>query len=312
MRRRLLLLVAVLVAVAGTAGPALAATTGSPLASASGAPAGGTQAAGPALGAPGHGPGYVELTDLSYGSDPAEVLDAYLPDSSSAALRAAVIVIHGGGWQSGSRADMAPQAAAVASAGMVGVNIDYPLDTVNGHGFPEELAAAEAAVAWVKAHASVLRVDPSRLGALGASAGANLSLELGAADAVSTVVSWSAPTDLGLYERAPYGPCEVPSCGTLSLGYAVYHYLGCLPASCPSTYAAASPETHLAGTHAAFMVWNSSDELVPLAQANEFTAAARRAGLTVDEHVLTGHLHAAAYSNRALAASISFLSAHLT
>src|SRR5579884_1462993 len=94
----------------------------------------------------------------------------------------------GGGWQSGSRSDMAAEAAAVAGAGMVAVNIDYPLDTVNGHGFPSELTAAEAAVAWVRAHASLLRVDPSRIGALGASAGGNLSLELGAADAVSAVV----------------------------------------------------------------------------------------------------------------------------
>ena len=300
MRRRLLLLAAVLTVLAGTAGPALAVTTG-----------GSSSARADALGAPATGSGYVELTSLSYGSDPAEVLDAYLPESAGAALRPAVLVIHGGGWQSGSRADMAPQSAAIARAGMVAVDIDYPLDTANGHGFPQELSAAEAAVDWVKAHASLLRVDPSRIGALGASAGANLSLELGAANDVSAVVSWSAPTDLALYERAPYGPCEVPSCGALSLGYAVYHYLGCLPSTCPSVYAAASPETHLRASHAAFLVWNSTQELVPLSQANEFVAAALQAGLSVQERVLSGHLHAGAYSSAALAASVSFLSSRL-
>jgi len=299
MRRRLLLLAAVLTVLAGTAGPALAVTGGASSAGAAG------------VGTPASGPGYVELTDFSYGSDPAEVLDAYLPESPATALRRAVLVIHGGGWQSGTRSDMASQSAAIARAGMVAVNIDYPLDTANGHGFPQELTAAEAAVAWIRANASLLRVDPSRIGALGASAGANLSLELGAADQVSAVVSWSAPTDLALYERAPYGPCEVPSCGALSLGYAVYHYLGCLPSTCPAAYAAASPETHLRSSHAAYLVWNSSDELIPLAQANQFVSAARQAGLWVQEHVITGHRHAGAYSNQALAASVAFLSSRL-
>ena len=295
MRRRLLLLAAVLTVLAGTAGPALAVTA----------------ASGRDTGAPASGPGYVELTGLSYGSDPAEVLDAYLPESTAAPLRPAVVVIHGGGWQSGIRADMASVAEAVARSGMVAVNIDYPLDTAGGHGFPQELSAAEAAVTWVRSHASLLRVDPSRIGALGASAGGNLSLELGAADDVSAVVSWSAPTDLALYERAPYGPCRSPSCGSLSLGYAVYHYLGCLPAACPATYAAASPETHLRGTHAAYLVWNSSDELIPLVQADEFVSAARRAGLSVAERVVSGHQHAGAYEDRALAASVSFLASRL-
>ena len=300
MRRHLLLLAAVVAAVAATAGPALAVTTGATAAS----------SPHPAV-SPTAGPGYVELTGVSYGSDPADVLDAYLPAQAGAPLRAAVMVIHGGGWQSGSRAQMAHEAVAVAQAGMVAVNVDYPLDTANGHGFPQELSSVEAAVAWVRSHATLLRIDPSRIGAIGASAGGNLSLELGAADQVSAVVSWSGPTDLGLYERAPYGPCRVPSCGALSLGYAVYHYLGCLPSACPSVYAAASPETHLQGTHAAYMVWNSSDELVPLAQATAFVTAARQAGLPVEEHVVSGHLHAASYADRALAPSISFLLAHL-
>jgi acetyl esterase/lipase len=308
-RRHLLLLAAVLTVLAGTAGPALAVVTGD----AAPARAAGVTAAdgGRDVGTPAPGSGYVELTNLSYGSDPAELLDAYLPESAGAALRPAVLVIHGGGWQSGSRSDMASQSAAIARAGMVAVNIDYPLDTAGGHGFPQELTAAEAAVSWVKSHASLLRVDSSRVGALGASAGANLSLELGAANAVSAVVSWSAPTDLAQYERAPYGPCEVASCGALSLGYAVYHYLGCLPSICPATYAAASPETHLRGSHAAYLVWNSANELIPLVQADEFVSAARQAGLLVQERVVPGHLHAGAYSSRALADSVSFLSSQL-
>jgi len=259
----------------------------------------------------GQGPGFVELSALSYGPDPAEVLDAYLPEQVAATPRRAVIVIHGGGWQGGSRADMAPEARSLARGGLVAVNVDYPLDAEAGHGFPQELSDVEAAVAWIRSHAGLLHVDASRIGALGASAGGNLSMELGAADQVAAVASWSGPTDLAAYERAPFSPCTTPSCGALSLSYAVYHYLGCLPAACPALYAAASPDTHLAGTHAAYMIWNSAVELVPLSQADRFVRAARAAGLTVQEHVVAGHLHAIAYSSRALAPSIAFLRAEL-
>ncbi|MHB1444711.1 MAG: alpha/beta hydrolase [Acidimicrobiales bacterium] len=291
MRRRLLLLAIPAAAVIGAVAPSLAAAL-------------------PATSA-GSGHGYVELRAISYGPDPAEKLDAYVPERVAAARRRAVIVIHGGGWESGSRMDMASEAQALARAGLVAVNVDYPLDADAGRGFPQELADVEAAVAWVRSHAGLLHVDPSRIGALGASAGGNLAMELGAADQVAAVVSWSGPTELAAYEEAPYSPCIQPACGALSMPYAVYHYLGCLPSACPGLYAAASPDTHLEGTHAAYMVWNSSDELVPLSQADGFVAAARRAGLSVQEHVVPGHLHAGQYEARALAGSLSFLAAQL-
>jgi len=293
MRRRLLLLATAAAAVIAAAVPALAAGTASRATSV------------------GPGQGYVELSSVSYGSDPAEVLDAYLPEQATASSRPAVIVIHGGGWQSGSRADMATEAQALARAGLVAVNVDYPLDADAGRGFPQELSDVEAAVAWIHSHATLLHVDPARIGALGASAGGNLAMELGAAGQVTSVVSWSGPTDLGAYEEAPFSPCTQPACGALSLSYAVYHYLGCLPSACPGLYAAASPETHLGGTHAAYLVWNSSDELVPLTQADGFVAAARRAGLKVAERVIPGHLHAGQYEGRALAPSVEFLVSQL-
>jgi acetyl esterase/lipase len=324
MRQRLLLLSAAIAVIATGGGAGLGltaaaarangATTG-PATTAGRSPASTASAAARQLdqiGPPAQGPGYAELTDLSYGADPAEVLDVYLPEQAGASARPGVVVIHGGGWQSGSRSALAPEAESIARAGMVAINIDYPLDTVGGHGFPAELSAAEAAVGWLRSHAGILRVDPSAIGALGASAGGNLSLELGAADQVSAVVAWSAPTDLAFYERVPHGPCTVPACGALSLGYAVYHYLGCRPAACPAAYAAASPETHLGGTHGSYMVWNSSDELVPLSQSDTFVSAARRAGLVVEERVVPGHGHAERYASVALASSIAFLLSHLS
>jgi len=301
MRRKLLLLAIPAAAVIGAATPSLsAATAATPSLSAATAATSVAQ-----------GQGFIELVAVSYGPDPAEVLDAYLPAQAAAAPRPAVIVIHGGGWQSGSRADMASEGQALARSGLVAVNVDYPLDADAGRGFPQELTDVEAAVAWVHSHATLLHVDTSRIGALGVSAGGNLAMELGAADQVVAVVSWSGPTELAAYEEAPYSPCTQPACGALSLSYAVYHYLGCLPSACPGLYAAASPGSHLSGTHAAYMVWNSSDELVPLSQADGFVVAARRAGLRVQEHVVPGHLHAGQYEARALAGSVGFLAAQL-
>lgn len=257
------------------------------------------------------GGGYVELSDVAYGFGPGQVLDVFLPTAPAAAPRPGVIVVHGGGWEAGSRADMTPEAEALARAGLVAINVGYRLDGPGSPGFPTELSDVEAALAWARSNAALLHLDPGRMGALGASAGGNLALELGALNQVSAVVSWSGPTRLAAFEAPPYRPCTTPACGPLSMPYAVFRYLGCLPAACPAAYAEASPAERLSGSRAAFLLWNSAAELIPRSQADLFAAAAARAGVRVEERILPGARHANQYAGQALDGSIAFLLDHL-
>ena len=89
----------------------------------------------------------------------------------------AVIVIHGGAWRQGNKADVRPLLAEFAKRGYVAVSPQYrfcPKDP-----FPAQVHDVKAAVRWIKSNAKKYRVDPERIGAMGFSAGGHLALMLG-------------------------------------------------------------------------------------------------------------------------------------
>ena len=254
---------------------------------------------------------YVELAGNAYTDDSGQLLglDIYEPRTHNSPTPA-VLVVHGGGWAGGSRSDMDPEAQSLAQAGYVAISADYRLATDHQPGFPNAVEDLESALTWIRQHAFVYGIDPARIGALGVSAGANLALTLGVRNDVAAAVSWSGPTDLAAFET-PALRCTRPSCGPLSMPYAVYRFLGCLPATCPSTYRAASPSDSVRGSRAAFLIWNSMNELVPVSQAREFMRAAQKAHVRAQEVLVPGDLHGAEYINAALSPSVKFLRAVL-
>lgn len=270
------------------------------------------------------GPGATRLRGVVYGHDDGAALrlDADLVRPADHQPVPAVVLLHGGGWSGGSRSSLDAETAAVAAAGMDAFDVDYRLATAAAPGFPSQLADVQTAVAWIDAHAASLGVDPGRIGALGVSAGANLALLAGmepgpggSAPVFKAVVSWSAPTDLGPLSSLALQQCPDGACGQQSLAGIWYwplsDYLGCRPGTCPTQAAAASPVDQVNPAGAALMVWNSTDELVPLAQADELTAAATAVGEPVSEQVVTGTGHGTDYADQALAPSLDFLASQL-
>src|SRR5215813_13084237 len=88
------------------------------------------------------------------------LLDAYLPTPRSGRAPG-VIFIHGGGWTSGDKADLAPEAETVASLGWVAFSIDYRLEPPAA--FPAAIDDTLAAVRWIRARAGRFGSDPRRL-----------------------------------------------------------------------------------------------------------------------------------------------------
>jgi acetyl esterase len=85
-----------------------------------------------------------------------------------------VLLIHGGGWVSGSIEEAEPVARHLAAdSGAVVVSTSYRL--APEHPFPAGLNDCEATLRWVRAEASNYGGDPARLAIGGASAGANLA-----------------------------------------------------------------------------------------------------------------------------------------
>ena len=98
-------------------------------------------------------------------------LDLFIPKSPVAEPMPVVVCMHGGGYVVNRRIWFEPFAQYLASKGMAAVTIDYrkiPAVTIR-----ECINDAKAAVRWVRANAEAYGIDPDRIGALGASAGAH-------------------------------------------------------------------------------------------------------------------------------------------
>jgi acetyl esterase/lipase len=125
------------------------------------------------------------LRELPYreGASKQWTLDLAMPKERGRTPRAAIVVIHGGGWLEGDKSSFSTVANRTpgnvidfARLGFVAITINYRL---SGEApFPAALADCRCAVRWLRANAETYRVDPARIGAYGNSAGGHLALLL--------------------------------------------------------------------------------------------------------------------------------------
>jgi acetyl esterase/lipase len=241
------------------------------------------------------------------------LLDVYrtCPSGSS---RPAVILIHGGGMWTGSRAHMEQPARQLAQAGYVAFSIDYRLvDAVAGrHRWPAQLDDVQRAVRWVRFHAADYGVDPECVGAFGWSAGGQLAAQLGTRDTrdatdpmasyssrVACVVDLAGDVDLAAYTAPP----EL---------HEVVALLGGTVQEAPERYRDASPLTWIDGHTVPFLVIHGDqDDVVPIEQSRRLVAALRKAGVEVEHVELVDAGHGDLTWDRVGPATLAFLARHL-
>ena len=118
-----------------------------------------------------------DITYAQYG-DRSLQLDLYSPANVDSPVPG-VIVVHGGGWHSGTRQKFARIAEEMAYRGFVAATISYRL--ADEAAFPAGIQDCNAATRWMRANAKRLMVDPERIAAIGGSAGGHLVGLMGAA-----------------------------------------------------------------------------------------------------------------------------------
>ena len=198
-------------------------------------------------------------------------MDVYKP--AHAGDRPAVVVIHGGGWMAGNRKDMAPFCEKLVERGYVVANVQYRLAPT--HKWPAMLDDVQSAVRFLRRNALMYRVDPKRIGSLGASAGGHLALMLGVTDSakpsphsskVSAVVNIFGVSDF---------TAMLPNWSLLSDSL-----FGVKPADVRPIMAGASPITHLDKDDApVFTFHGTADWLVPLSQSIALDSKLKQLGI---------------------------------
>lgn len=126
--------------------------------------------------------------DLSYGADPKQVMDVYLPPNRTSNM-ATIILLHGGSFIGGDKSQYTNAAKYLASSGFAVLNVNYRLvDATGVYNLPnplhkestvklkDQVADVSASIDFAIAHAKQWVVSGNRISIAGHSAGATLGL----------------------------------------------------------------------------------------------------------------------------------------
>ena len=127
---------------------------------------------------------------VSYARRGRELLaDVYRPDGTP---KAAVIMLHGGGWRVGSKEAIGPAAQALAGLGFLAIPVQYRL--LDEAAWPAQIQDVKSAIRWVRRSSASFGIGADKIAVEGFSAGGHLALLAGG---TSHVAAYSAPEDAG-------------------------------------------------------------------------------------------------------------------
>lgn len=221
-------------------------------------------------------------------------LDLVLPESPLPRRRPAVVFFHGGGWEAGTKEEvMTPwYGPLLAAHGFVVASVGYRLSQVSK--FPAQLHDAKAAVRWLRAQATDYNIDPDRIGALGASAGAHLAALLGVtgdvdalegpcgsdgfSSRVQAVAAFCCPSDFLRWRFRDDSP--------------ITRLFGGPRTEREDLMRLGSPALHVRpGAPPFLLVHGTEDETVPFEQGKVLAAALEHVDAEVALHVVPGAYH---------------------
>ena len=231
-----------------------------------------------------------------------ESLKADIYRISDQELRPAVVLIHGGGWATGDKWNMADHARELAQAGFVVLNINYRL--APKWKFPAQVDDCRAALLWTTQEANTYRVDPKRIGLYGYSAGAHLAALVACNPApeqppVRAVVAGGAPCDFSELELK-----------NRTLAY----WLGGSRSEKPENYQQASPRLYASPNDPPFFFFHGdADGLVPVSNSRCLHDELQKHGIESQFLEVPNQGHLMTFINQdARTKAVQFLQKHLT
>jgi acetyl esterase/lipase len=228
----------------------------------------------------------------------------------------AVIVIHGGAWRQGNKADVRPILPQFVEHGYVAISPEYRFCPQNA--FPAQIHDVKAAVRWLKVNAKKYRIDPDRIGAMGFSAGGHLAMMLGLTspnDGLEGDVSAGAPDSRVKAVVNYFGPTDLAANDIPDICKPwVKDFLGGSPRDRPDAAAKASPLTFVSKDDAPVLTFQGTkDSLVPYTQAIKLAEAMNSAGVPGRVELILGAEHgwAGAEMARTVNETFGFLDRYL-
>jgi acetyl esterase/lipase len=243
---------------------------------------------------------------IQYGTHDGTALigDLYLPEGPE--TRPAVIAVHGGGFQVGSRDVYQYMGPYLARRGYALFSIEYRLTRDGKNRYPAAVNDVRAAVQWMRSQAVDLKIDPARIALMGDSAGAYLSAQVALAgdspaydhaypDDSYASVSTKVKAVVGIYghyDKIAQWQHDVLTRPTDNI---TQNFMGFPPMQDRLAWYAASPIAHaiLANNSTSFLlVWGTNDDIVdPSSQSEAFLLALKQARFYVRTVIIQSAPH---------------------
>jgi acetyl esterase/lipase len=140
------------------------------------------------------------LTDISYGTDPAQKMDIYLPAGRSSDSTKIMVLVHGGGWNAGDKSEFTSYLASfqLKFSNYAIANINYRLATITTNHFPTQENDMKTAVDYLVEKSGHYHFA-QKIVLVGTSAGAHMALLQAykySSPKVKAVVDFFGPTDI--------------------------------------------------------------------------------------------------------------------
>ena len=230
--------------------------------------------------------------------------DLYLPEGPGPFP--AIVAVHGGGWQVGSRSSYQYWAPVLAEAGYALFSIDYRLCKADKKTFPEAIHDVRAAVQYVRGAAADLKIDAQRLALWGDSAGAQLATLVALAGDAPAFADGNKSDAFGKVSTKV--KCCIGLYGVYDLAAQWQHdlvarprdqitekFLGAAPIDDRKLYFDATPNSYATRGNAqnAFLIaYGTEDDVVDIkTQSEAFVLALKQAGIFVRTSIVQSAPH---------------------
>jgi acetyl esterase/lipase len=227
------------------------------------------------------------IHNVSYGKDTAQRMDVYLPANRSVNSTKSIILIHGGGWNSGSKNDFAAYIDSFQKRmpDYAIFNLDYRL--VNGSNlFPTQEHDVKTAIDLIVENSNQYHINKTKLVLLGTSAGGHLALLQGYKynnPKVAAIIDFFGPTDLVRMFQKPWHP-YVP--------FVLQMITGTTPKQNLSLYQQSSPINYVSTHSAPTLIFHGgSDNIVNVSQSKSLKEKLDKAGVKNDLVIYPGKQH---------------------
>jgi len=227
------------------------------------------------------------IYDVSYGNDTAQMMDIYLPANRSVSSTKSIVLIHGGGWNSGSKKDFVAYIDSFKNRmpDYAIFNVNYRL--VNGGNlFPTQEQDIKAAIDFIVTNSTGYHVNKNKLVLLGVSAGGHLALLQGYkynSPKVAAIIDFFGPTDLMTMFQKPWNP-YVP--------FVLQMITGTTPKQNSALYKQSSPINYINPRSAPTLILHgSNDKIVNVSQSKSLKDKLDRAGVKNELIIYPGKSH---------------------